>query len=158
VRRTLPVLAMIALLAAPLAGCSGDAKSADPAAAANASSDASDPGVDTTPSLDGGQPVPNASAAAAQVASTEVGKLMSQLGCHQPELVETDPLSTQTGMCELTGDVIIATFASAAKRDEWVHQAVVSGMGTIVGPLWAAGVEDTADTPTVVSKLNGTAH
>ena len=157
-RRTLPVLAMITLLAVPLAGCSAHAKAADPAAASSASAAPSDPADDDSPTIDGGQPVPDESAAAAEVAGTPVGKLMTKLGCKQPELVETDPLSTQTGMCELTGDVIIATFASTAKRDDWVHQSIVSGLGTITGSDWAAGVEVSADTAAVVSKLGGKAN
>jgi hypothetical protein len=150
---------MITLLAAPLAGCSRHAAPvAAPVASASASASPTAPADDPGPTLDGGAPVPDASAAAARLAGTDVGKLMARLGCAQRELVETDPLSRQTGMCELTGDVIVATFASAANRDQWVHQSIVSGLGTIVGPLWAVGVEDTADTKAVVSALGGTAN
>ena len=72
--------------------------------------------------------------------------------------METDPLSLETGMCELSGDIIVNVFATNAKRDEWVHQAIVSGLGTVVGPLWAVGIEVDTDTPTVAQKLGGTAN
>ena len=160
-RRTLPVLAMIVLLAAPLAGCSG--KSAHAAPAVTGSAPAIDlgvpsesPEVDPSASLDGGGPVPDASAASAALAKSKVGPMMTKLGCTSPQLVETDPLSEETGMCELSGDIIVNVFASNAKRDEWVHQAIVSGLGTVVGPLWAVGVEVDTDTTAVAQKLGGT--
>ncbi len=162
-RRTLPVLAMVALLAAPLAGCSGKpSHSAAPAATSSSGivtdgPNADDPSADPTASLDGGDPVPAQSAADAQVAKSKVGQLMAKLGCSGEQLVETDPLSLETGMCEMSGDIIVAVFASDAKRDEWVAQSRTSGLGTVVGPLWAVGVEVDTDTPTVVTKLGGTA-
>jgi hypothetical protein len=107
--------------------------------------------------MDGGQPVPDPTVAASALAATTVGRMMAKLGCHSAQLVETDPLSTQTGMCELTGDVLVNTFASDAKRDEWVTQARSGGLGVVIGPLWAVGLEVDEDAPTVLSKLGGTA-
>ncbi len=158
-RRTLPVLALIALLALAAAGCSGGgASGGGGAGAAPAVTDSGADSPDPTPSLDGGGPVPDQSQADAQVARSQVGQLMTRIGCHQPQLVETDPLSTQTGMCELTGDVIVAVFTSDTKRDQWVQQSVTAGLGTVVGHLWAVGVEEGSDAPVVAQKLGGTVN
>jgi hypothetical protein len=160
VRRTLPVLAMIAVLAVPLAGCGGGSRRQATPAAATPAADSTGDGVDpqASASMDGGQPVPSRSVDAAALAKTPVGQLMAKLGCHDAQQVETDPLSTQTGLCELAGDIIVNTFTSDAKRDEWVTQARTTGLGTVVGPLWAVGIEMDTDISTVVTKLGGRAN
>ncbi len=153
---------MIALLAVPLSGCGGSSGHAGAASSAptGAATATGDDGVDpeASASLDGGHAVPDRSADAAALASSPVGQLMTKLGCRDAQLVETDPLSTQTGMCELSGDIIVNTFATDAKRDEWVAQARTTGLGAVTGPLWAVGVEVDTDTAAVVTKLGGTAR